>query len=62
MIYREMDALEASLRGRVSVDENTMRLIEDKFESLVPYFQSAKNTGLTFINETQRVSKYDLPL
>lgn len=51
-----MDALEASIGDRRSVDEDTMGVIEEKFESLVPYYQSAKNTGLTFINEANRVS------
>lgn len=54
--FREIDALEASIGDRRSVDEDTMAVIEEKFESLVPYYQSAKNTGLTFINETNRVS------
>jgi len=53
-----MDALEASIRGKDVVDEDTMRGIEEKFESLVPYYQSAKNTGLTFINESARVSVF----
>lgn len=54
-----MDALEASIRGKDVVDEDTMRGIEEKFESLVPYYQSAKNTGLTFINESARVSVFE---
>lgn len=57
-----MDALEASIRGKDVVDEDTMRVIEEKFESLVPYYQSAKNTGLTFINESARVSVFVHPV
>ncbi|XP_066257893.1 uncharacterized protein [Euwallacea similis] len=57
IVNREMDALEVSLRGRDVVDEDTMRAIEEKFESLVPYYQSAKNTGLTFINESHTISE-----
>lgn len=53
-----MDSLEASIRDKDVVDEGTMRAIEEKFESLVPYYQSAKNTGLTFINESARVSVF----
>lgn len=59
-LFREMDALEDFIRGRESVDESTMRAIEEKFELLVPYFQSAKNTGLTFISESHRVSNNDI--
>ncbi|ERL83472.1 hypothetical protein D910_00476 [Dendroctonus ponderosae] len=57
IVNREMDALEDSTRGRESVDESSMRTIEEKFELLVPYFQSAKNTGLTFISESHRISE-----
>ncbi|XP_050302710.1 titin-like isoform X2 [Anthonomus grandis grandis] len=57
IVNREMDNLEASLQGKETVDEETMKVIEEKFESIVPYFQSAKNTGLTFISELKRITE-----
>ena len=60
LISSEMDKLQASIRGRENVDEETIKVIEEKFESLIPYFQSAKNTGLTFINDVNRVSYFQL--
>lgn len=58
IVNGEMDLLDASLREYSNnVDEDTARTLEEKWESLVPLYQSAKNTGLTFISQSNKVLK-----
>lgn len=56
IVNREMDNLEQSIpRDASKVSEEMMNRLEEQWESLVPLYQSAKNTGITFINETKKV-------
>ncbi|CAH1976518.1 unnamed protein product [Acanthoscelides obtectus] len=55
LVSKGMDRLEDSIRvNKDKIDDKTMAYIEEQFDSLVPLYQSAKNTGLTFINEARR--------
>ncbi|XP_017775027.1 PREDICTED: titin [Nicrophorus vespilloides] len=57
-VTREMDVLdEAIQRTGENMSEESMKVLEERLELLVPLYQSAKNTGLTFINETQKVTE-----
>lgn len=57
IVNNEMNSLEMSLQqNRQTVDEHFLRNLEEKFESLSPLYQSAKNTGITFINSAHKVS------
>lgn len=58
IVNKEIDKLESLLlRNKDNIDDDTMKALEEKFESIVPLYQSAKNTGITFINEAKRVGK-----
>ncbi|KAG5897357.1 hypothetical protein JTB14_030240 [Gonioctena quinquepunctata] len=58
VVNKEMDALESLLlKNKDSIDDDAMKHIEEKFESIVPLYQCAKNTGITFINEAKLVSE-----
>lgn len=55
-VNREMDKLEEYLRNAPKeIDDETISKLEEAWESLVPLYQSAKNTGLTFINAANKV-------
>lgn len=54
-VNKEMDKLEESLQNTDNVDEDTIERLEEAWESLVPLYQSTKNTGLTFISEASKV-------
>lgn len=57
IVNKEMDKLDQLfLDNKHNIDDQIMNHIEKKFQSIVPFFQCAKNTGLTFINESKRVS------
>lgn len=57
IVNKEMDKLDqVLLENKNNMDEQFMDHIEKKFETLIPLFQCAKNTGLTFIEESQLVS------
>lgn len=59
IVNKEMDQLESILRQNSDrIDDKMLNSISEKFESVVPLYNSAKNTGLTFINLAQRVSTY----
>jgi hypothetical protein len=56
IVNREMDKLEADLlQNKDRVTDDVLRNLEEKWESLVPLYQSAKNTGLTFIDQANKV-------
>lgn len=56
IVNNEMNSLESSLQqNKDRIDEQFMKNLEDKFESLSPLYQSAKNTGITFINSAHKV-------
>lgn len=57
IVNKEMDKLDQLLLdNRNKIDEDVLNHIERKFESIVPLFHCAKNTGLSFITESQTVS------
>lgn len=57
IVNKEMDKLdEVLLENKNNMDEQFMDQIEKKFESLIPLFECARNTGLTFIEESRMVS------
>lgn len=58
----EMDNLEDSLRN-VSPDdkEEVVSKLEERWSSLVPLYQQAKNTGLNFISQASEVSYKIIP-
>lgn len=59
IVNKEMDQLESILRQNSDrIDDRMLNSISEKFESVVPLYNSAKNTGLTFINLAQKVSTY----
>jgi titin len=56
IVNREMDKLEADLlQNKDRVTDDVLRNLEENWESLVPLYQSAKNTGLTFIDQANKV-------
>lgn len=56
LVNKNMDNLEEQLRRETgNVSETTLRNIEDAWQNLVPMYQSTKNTGLTFIEEANKV-------
>lgn len=55
-VNKQMDKLEESLRSAGDVDEERIERLEQAWESLVPLYQSTKNTGLTFIGEANKVN------
>ncbi|CAG9824336.1 unnamed protein product [Phaedon cochleariae] len=58
IVNKEMDKLDdVLLQNKDNVDEQVLRNIEEKFESIVPLYQCAKNTGITFINQSKMVSE-----
>lgn len=58
IVNNEMDRLETSIPAAADdISDEMMNRLEEKWESLVPLYQSAKNTGLTFINEANKVLK-----
>ncbi|KYB28240.1 SEC14 domain and spectrin repeat-containing protein 1-like Protein [Tribolium castaneum] len=58
IVNQEMDNLERELlQNQDRVTDEMMRHLEEKWESLVPLYQSAKNTGLTFIDQANKVSE-----
>lgn len=54
-VNKQMDQLEESLRSTEAVDEERIERLEQAWESLIPLYQSTKNTGLTFIGEANKV-------
>lgn len=59
IVHKEMDKLESSLRqNKDNITDDIMRALEEKWESLLPLYQSAKNTGLTFLNQARNVSYF----
>lgn len=61
IVNKEMDKLDNQLaQNRDNIDEETMRRLEDKFESLIPLYQCAKNTGITFNDQTKIVSTFKI--
>lgn len=57
IVNKEMDKLDQLLlENKKNVDEQTMDHIEQKFESIIPLYQCAKNSGLTFIEGSHMVS------
>lgn len=55
-VNKEMDKLEEYLQhGPEDIDDETVQKLEECWESLIPLYQSAKNTGLTFVNEANKV-------
>ncbi|KAL3275186.1 hypothetical protein HHI36_019955 [Cryptolaemus montrouzieri] len=58
IVNNEIDKLEDDLRLKgQDIDDETLKNLEIKWESLEPLYQSAKNTGLTFINDAKKVSE-----
>lgn len=56
IVNKEIDKLEAELRIQGSnIDDDSLKRLEMKWESLEPLYHSAKNTGLTFINDAKKV-------
>ena len=57
IVGREIDKLEQSLlRATPDMSDESFKDLEERWESLLPFFQSAKNTGLTFTNATSKVN------
>ncbi|XP_031348623.1 titin isoform X3 [Photinus pyralis] len=57
-VNREIDKLEHKLNNSpTDIDQEEVNKLEEKWESLIPLYQSAKNTGITFINATSKVSE-----
>lgn len=57
IVGREIDKLEQSLlRATPDMSDESFKDLEERWESLLPLFQSAKNTGLTFTNATSKVN------
>ncbi|KAF5301257.1 hypothetical protein FQR65_LT00957 [Abscondita terminalis] len=57
-VNRQIDQLEDILNNSSKeIDDDTLNKLEEKWESLIPLYQSAKNTGITFINATGQVSE-----
>ena len=60
IVNKEMDHLESDLlQNRDRVTDELLRNLEEKWESLVPLYQSAKNTGLTFMDQANKVKRND---
>uniref|UniRef100_A0A6P7GQF3 Uncharacterized protein LOC114339555 n=1 Tax=Diabrotica virgifera virgifera TaxID=50390 RepID=A0A6P7GQF3_DIAVI len=58
IVNKEMDKLDNMLaQNKDKIDEETMKKLEEKFESIVPLYQCAKNTGITFINQAKTISE-----
>ncbi|KAK9882439.1 hypothetical protein WA026_021470 [Henosepilachna vigintioctopunctata] len=58
IVNSEIDKLEDELRSKgQDIDDEMMKDLEIKWESIEPLYQSAKNTGLTFINDIRKVSE-----
>ncbi|XP_044767051.1 titin isoform X2 [Coccinella septempunctata] len=58
IVNAEIDKLELEfLSHGTDIDDDTFKRMEIKWESLEPLYQSAKNTGLTFINDARKVSE-----
>lgn len=61
IVNNEMDRLEEAVkRSAGDIPEEQFKKLEEHWESLVPLYQSAKNTGLTFISEASKVRFYSL--
>lgn len=59
IVSKELDSLDASLqKSSVNITDDELQRLEDKWESNVPLYQSAKNTGLTFISQANQVIGY----
>lgn len=59
IVHKEMDNLERELlQNQDNVTDELMKNLEEKWESLVPLYQSAKNTGLTFIDQANKVGVF----
>lgn len=57
IVNNEMDKLENAIKSSSKeIDNETVQKLEEHWESLVPLYQSAKNTGITFINTANKVS------
>lgn len=57
IVNKEMDKLDQHLLdNKNNMDEQTMDRLEKKFESIIPLYQCAKNSGITFIEESHMVS------
>lgn len=62
IVNNEMDRLEETLeKGSDNLSEEAVKQIERNWESLIPLYQSAKNTGLTF-KQISRVSAPNLQM
>lgn len=56
IVNQELNNLETSLqKSPENVTEGDVAKLEEKWESIVPLYQSAKNTGLTFISQANQV-------
>lgn len=56
-VNSEMDNLEDSVKNAPpDVREDVMNKLEEKWSSLVPLYQQAKNTGLNFISQAKEVT------
>lgn len=56
IVGKELDNLETSLQKTPDeITEEDVKKLEEKWESIVPLYQSAKNTGLTFISQANQV-------
>ncbi|CAG9864548.1 unnamed protein product [Phyllotreta striolata] len=60
-VHKGMDELDGILaRNRNSVDDDVMRHLEEKFETIKPLYQSAKNTGITFIEQIKSITEHQV--
>lgn len=59
IVSKELDNLNASVQNSSdSISDESLKQLEEKWEAIVPLYQSAKNTGLTFITQSDQVSVY----
>lgn len=57
IVSKELDNLNASVqKAPDTISDEDLKRLEEKWESIVPLYQSAKNTGLTFISQASQVS------
>lgn len=57
IVSKELDNLNASVqKAPDTISDEDLKRLEEKWESIVPLYQSAKNTGLTFISQSDQVS------
>lgn len=56
-VENEMNNIDQIITDHEDLSEEAEKAIENRIGELVPLYQSAKNTGATFINEAKKVRK-----